>query len=725
MHNETSAITAIVEDGIAVLTLDVPGASVNIISRAVKDELRRTFDELERNSEIRAAVLLSGKDGFVAGADIEEFLHWKTAADAEAASREGHGLLDRLEHLRTPVVAAVHGACVGGGTEAILACAYRIATDHPRTTIALPEVQIGLLPGAGGTQRLPRTVGLQAALDMILTGKNIRARRAAQIGLVHELVHPSILRGIAIERARQLADGRIPRNPPARHHSARNVLLDDNPVGRAVVFRQAREQTLAKTRGNYPAPLAAIEAVAAGFQGSDRGFREEARLFGELAMTPVCRELISIFFASTALKKDPGVPEPAPRPHAVDKLAILGAGFMGAGIASVAAQQGTIVRLKDASPERVGNGLASVREILKDRLTKKQITRQQFDDMLLSVGGTTDYSGLSSCALVIEAVFEDLEVKHQVIREVEPRLPVDAIIASNTSTIPIARIAEASARPSSVLGMHFFSPVHKMPLLEVIATPQTSSEAIVTAVAYGKKLGKTVIVVNDAPGFYVNRILAPYLNEAGRLLDEGVAIDAVDSAIVDFGFPVGPITLLDEVGLDIAGKSGAIFAESFGDRMTPSQSLRLVVESGRLGRKGKKGFYLYDGEGKRGDVDPSVYTLLPMGSPRAQVAADEIRLRCTLAMANEAVRCLEEGILRSPRDGDIGAVFGIGYPPFRGGPFRYLDALGAANAVRLLEDLNFRFAPRFAPCELLVRMARKGEKFHPANGRQAPVTPIT
>jgi 3-hydroxyacyl-CoA dehydrogenase/enoyl-CoA hydratase/3-hydroxybutyryl-CoA epimerase len=710
-------ISLTIEAGIAVLTLDVPGESVNIISRGVKDALRRTFDDLERSTDVRAAVLLSGKDSFIAGADIEEFLQWKTAADAEAASREGHGLLDRLERLRTPVVAAVHGACLGGGTEAILACAYRIATDHPKTVIAVPEVQLGLLPGAGGTQRLPRTVGLQAALDMILTGKSIRARKAAQIGLVHELVHPSMLRSLAIERAKQLADGRIPRNPPARHHTARNLLLDDNPVGRAVVFRQAREQTLAKTKGKYPAPLAAIEAVAAGYQGAERGYREEARLFGEMAMTPVCRELIFLFFATTALKKDSGVGDPAPEPLPVAQLGVLGAGFMGAGIASIAAQQGTMVRMKDSGHERVGKGLAAVREVLKDRLTKKQITRQQFDDMLLLVGGTIDYSGFGACDLVIEAVFEDLAVKHQVLRELEPILPQRAVFASNTSTIPIANIARVSARPDRVLGMHFFSPVHKMPLLEVIVTPQTSAEAIVTAVTYGRQLGKTVIVVNDAPGFYVNRILAPYLNEAGRLLDSGVAIDAVDRALLDFGFPVGPITLLDEVGLDIAGKSGAIFVEAFGERMAPSQALRRIVESGRLGRKGKKGFYLYDEQGKRGGVDPTIYDLLPTGSHRVEVATDEIQRRCALSMSNEAVRCLEEGIIRSPRDGDVGAVFGIGYPPFRGGPFRFLDALGAARAVEQLEELNFRFSPRFAPCDLLLRMASRGERFYSADGR--------
>jgi len=377
-------------------------------------------------------------------------------------------------------------------------------------------------------------------------------------------------------------------------------------------------------------------------------------------------------------------------------------------------QQGTLVRLKDADLARVGKGLAAIRDVLKDGVTRRRITRQQMEDQLLLAGGTTDYSGFGNVDLVIEAVFEDLHVKHTVVREVEAVLPPHAIVASNTSTIPITRIAQASSRPERVLGMHFFSPVHKMPLLEVIVTAQTAREVVASAVAFGKKLGKTVIVVQDAPGFYVNRILAPYLNEAGRLIDGGAAIDAVDRALLDFGFPVGPITLLDEVGLDIAGKSGAIFVDAFGDRLAPSATLRQVVESGRLGRKGKKGFYLYDANGKKGGVDESIYALTPGGAQRITVATEEIQQRCVLSMVNEAVRCLEDGIIASPRDGDIGAVFGIGFPPFRGGPFRYIDAVGAGWVLEQLEELNSRFSGRFAPADLLVRMARKGERFHPA-----------
>jgi len=718
----TSALTTDVRDGIAVVTLDVPNAPVNTFARSVRDEFTALIERLDRDESIRAAVIRSGKpDVWVAGADIEEFLGIETSSQAEALSRDGHALLDRLEKLKTPVVAAINGACLGGGLEAALACAYRIGTETPKTVFGLPEVQLGLIPGGGGTQRLPRLVGLEAGLDMILTGRNIRARKALQMGLIHELVHPAILDDIAIERAKALADGVLKRGMVGGPHGARRMLLDENRVGRALVFRQARERILARTRGHYPAPLAALDVVATGYaHGTERGYREEARLFGELAVSEVSRQLVFLFFATSALKKDPGVPEPAPPPKPIQKLGILGAGFMGAGIASIAAQQGTLIRLKDADPGRVGKGLAAAREVLRDRLTKKQITRQQLDDYMTLIGGTTDYSGFRNVDLVIEAVFEDLGVKQAVLQETEAVTRADAIFASNTSTIPIAQLASVSSRPSQVIGMHFFSPVPKMPLLEVIVTPQTSREVTATVVGYGKALGKTVIVVNDAPGFFANRILAPYINEAGILLDEGVAIDTIDRALVEFGFPVGPITLIDEVGLDIAGKSGAIMLEAFGNRMAPSQSLVRIVAAGRTGRKGKKGFYRYDETGKKRGVDPSVYELLPTGQRRTEIPSDEIQRRCVLAMVNEAARCLQDGILRSSRDGDVGAVFGIGFPPFRGGPFRYVDSLGTERVVRALEGLNADRAPRFAPAQLLIEMARSGRRFYPERGHPFP-----
>jgi 3-hydroxyacyl-CoA dehydrogenase / enoyl-CoA hydratase / 3-hydroxybutyryl-CoA epimerase len=546
------------------------------------------------------------------------------------------------------------------------------------------------------------------------------------MGLVDEMVHPAILLDIAIQRAHELANRSL---KPARAGAKglAGAALDGNPLGRALVYRKARESVMEKTAGHYPAPLAAIDVVRHGLEkGFEKGLKEEARIFGLMALTAVSRELVFLFFATTSLKKDMGVPEPAPEPAAVDKIAVLGAGFMGAGITSVAVQQATLVRLKDTDLARVGKGLAAVREVLKERLDRKQITRQQFDDMMALAGGTIEYSGFGNVDLVVEAVFEDLAVKHSVLQVVEQLIPSHAVVASNTSTIPITRVAEGLQRKDRVLGMHFFSPVHKMPLLEVIVTPQTAKEATVTAVAYGRKLGKTVIVVNDGPGFYTTRALSAYLNEAGRMLDEGVAIDTLDKAMVEFGFPVGPITLMDEVGLDVGGKVGSVMAESFGARMMPGEGVRRVVESGRTGRKGRSGFYLYDEAGKKGGVDPSAYEMIHTGDRRAipktmgpvvGIEAAEIVDRCVLAFVNEAARCLEEGILRSPRDGDIGAVFGIGFPPFRGGPFRHVDAVGIEEILNKLQALDGRFPGRFTPADILIDMAHAHTRFYPREGR--------
>jgi 3-hydroxyacyl-CoA dehydrogenase/enoyl-CoA hydratase/3-hydroxybutyryl-CoA epimerase len=702
--------TEIIDD-VLVVTIDRPGATLNTLTPALIGEFEGVLQRVNDDTLIKAVILTSGKpDSFIAGADIEQFLEITSAAEAERASRLGQHLLDRVEKLRVPVVAAIHGACLGGGLEVALACRYRICTDHPKTTLGLPEVQLGLIPGIGGTQRLPRRVGLQAALDMILTGRSIRAKRALQMGLVDEMVHPAILGEIALDRARSLADGTL-KPSRSRSRGATSVLLEQNPIGRSVVFKKARESVMEKTHGHYPAPLAALTAIQAGYsRGFDEGLREEAHLFGEMAMTAVSRQLVFIFFASNSLKKDPGVAPPTPMPREIHKLGVLGAGFMGAGIASIAVQQDTLVRFKDTDTAHIGRGLASIYSVLEERLIRRQITRQQFQDCLSLVGGTTDYSGFESVDLVIEAVFEDVALKHRVLEEVEPIIDTTAVYASNTSTIPITRIAEVAQYPERVLGMHFFSPVHRMPLLEVIVTPATSPEAIVSAVAYGKKLGKTVIVVNDGPGFYTTRTLSAYMNEAGRLLDEGASIEAIDKALVDFGFPVGPITLLDEVGIDVGGKVGLVLVEAFGTRMQPSDAMRRVVAAGRTGRKGRNGFYKYDEAGQKGRVDDSVYELV--GGERREVLAEEIVERCVLAMVNEAVLCLGEGILRSARDGDIGAVFGIGFPPFRGGPFRYVHSETIEKIVERLEDLDARFPSRFTPAPLLLDMAASRRSFY-------------
>ena len=698
-------------DGVAVVTLDVPGESVNVLSREVRQEFSGLLERLGTDGDIRAVVLTSGKpDVFIAGADIEELRGVASAAAAEQLSREGHRLLDRLENLRVPVVAAIQGACLGGGLEVALACSYRVAAEHPKTSLGLPEVQLGLIPGAGGTQRLPRLVGLRAALDMILAGRSVRPKRALAMGLVDEVVHPAILLGIARERALKLAekDG----NGRGRRRSADRMLLDENPLGRAVVIRKAREAAEKKSGGHYPAPLAALEAVARGYaDGPVRGGQEESRLFGEMAMTPEARELTFLFRATTDLKKDPGVDMGAVEPPPVQVMGVIGAGFMGAGIATVAAQNGVFVRLRDADHAGVTRGLAAIREVLVDRVRRRRMSRRELEATMGLVAGTVDYTGFRRAELVVEAVFEELELKQAVLREAEAVLDEEAVYASNTSTIPIDRIAAAARAPERVCGMHFFSPVHRMPLLEVVRGAATDDVTIVRAVAAGKKLGKTVIVVNDGPGFYTTRILAAFLNEAGHLLDAGARIDALDHALVSFGFPVGPITLVDEVGLDVAGRVTQVLGEAFGNRIRPPDTLKAVVADGRTGRKGRKGFYEYDSKGNKGGVDSSVYELFPR-SDEVEFPVDEIQQRTVMAMVNEAARCMEEGILRSPRDGDVGAVFGLGFPPFLGGPFRWMDALGAGEVVDRLESLQDRFGTRFAPADELLTMAARDDRWH-------------
>jgi 3-hydroxyacyl-CoA dehydrogenase/enoyl-CoA hydratase/3-hydroxybutyryl-CoA epimerase len=704
-----TAFTLSVSDGIARLVLDLPGEPVNKITRGVRDELDALLTRLGGDTAVRAVVLLSGKpDTFIAGADIDEFVKLGTRDEAYKLVRGGQMLIERIPDLGKPVVAAIHGACLGGGLEAALACTYRVATDHEKTKLGLPEVQLGIIPAAGGCQRLPRLIGVQAALDIILAGKVLPARQAQRRGMVDELVHPAILERVAVQAAHRLADGWRPARPG---RGVMGAVLEGNAAGRALVFSMARKQVLAKSGGHYPAPLAALDAVAYGLRhGVSAGLEQEARLFADLAVGDVSRALVQIFFATTALKKDSGAgADVQPRP--VRSLGVLGAGFMGSGIGGTAVSQAEVdVRFRDTGLAAVGKGVVAARRILDDSLKRKRITRYEHRRLTALVSGGTDWAGFGRADLVIEAVFEDLQVKHQVFRDLEAVVREDCLLASNTSTIPIARIAAALQHPERLLGMHFFSPVEKMPLLEVIVTDRTAPWATATAVDFGRRMGKTVVVVRDEPGFWVNRILAPYLNEAGRLVLEGVPIEHVDRLMKHYGFPVGPITLMDEVGLDVGVKASKVLYEAFGERMQPVGGLAAMVQDGRLGRKSGRGFYRYAG-GKRQGPDESVYPLV--GARRAGAPWADLEDRLVYAMLNEAARALDEGVVRSARDGDIAAVFGIGYPPFRGGPLRTLDGIGAVRAVETLRRLEAAYGARFAPAPVLARQAETGGCFYP------------
>jgi 3-hydroxyacyl-CoA dehydrogenase/enoyl-CoA hydratase/3-hydroxybutyryl-CoA epimerase len=695
--------------GIAVLRMDMPGEKVNKLSRSVMVEVEDFFKRVEGDSNIRGVVLISAKeDNFIVGADINEFLEIKSSEEARLLSRKAQEALSRFEKLKTPVVAAIHGACLGGGLEVAMACHYRIASDDPKTVLGLPEVQLGIIPAAAGTQRLPRLVGVEKALDLILTGRHTRAKRARKMGLVDEIVQKDILLEVAKKAARDLAAGVL---KPKRESPSglRQFLLEKNPLGRNVVFNKAREEVLKKTHGHYPAPLKALEAIKIGVEsGLEKGLEAEARFFGEAAVSEVSRQLVNLFFAINAVKKDPVIQNTEIRPKEVKRLGIVGAGFMGAGIATVAADVGVTVRLRDKDDESLGRGLKACYDYFHERARRGSIDRLEMQRKLDLISGACEYTGFSRADLVIEAVFEDLAIKQKVVQEVEAVAAADCVFASNTSALPITEIAKAARRPENVIGMHFFSPVPKMPLLEIIVTKQTSEQTVATALEFGRRLGKTTIVVNDGVGFYTSRILGPYMNEASHLLYEGAAIDDIDQAMLDFGFPVGPIALLDEVGIDVAAKVAKIMYETYGARMEPPAGWQRILEAGRFGRKNKRGFYTYDGKKQ---VDQTVYDLMPHGRNRKPFPREEIQQRLALAMINEAALCLEEGILRNPRDGDVGAIMGLGFPPFRGGPFRYVDAIGVQNVLDSLQKLRDRFGARFSVAQIIADMARNGEKF--------------
>jgi 3-hydroxyacyl-CoA dehydrogenase/enoyl-CoA hydratase/3-hydroxybutyryl-CoA epimerase len=697
------------DDGVLTLLLDLPGEKLNTLGKGLIPELERALAEVESDPEVRAVVLASGKpDSFIAGGDLRELRAVRSSREGEELARGAQAVLSRLERLPRPVVAAVHGSCLGGGLEVALACHYRVVSDDPRTRLGLPEVKLGLLPGAGGTWRLPRCVGLAAALEAILSGRAWDATRAQRAGLADGVVPAPRLLREARQAALDLVEGRL--------RLRRRGVATGERLARGWIARQARARVLRSAGPHYPAPLRAIDVVTRGAGLSQAAAHElEARAFGELAVSDVARALIALFFATREIEKDPGYPDET-EPREVTRLVVVGAGLMGAGIAAAAADAGVAVRLRDRDHDALGAGLRAARAVFEERLRRGRLTRREVEQRLDRIAPATDASGAKRAELVIEAVFEDVELKRTLVAGLEERVEERCVIASNTSSLPIAEIAQGARRPERILGMHFFSPVHRMPLLEVVVTPENDAFAVATAVAFGRRLGKHVITVRDGPGFYTTRILAPYLNEAGRLLEEGARIEEVDGAMRAWGFPVGPLALLDEVGIDVGARVSAALADRLGARFAAPAAIEKLIGADRRGRKSGRGFYRYDtrADGPR-PPDPEVYALLGDAERRA-VPAREIQDRLAFCLVNEAVRCLEKEILRSPRDGDVGAVFGLGFPPFLGGPFHLVDRLGARYASELLERLEGRHGERFRPAALLVDAAKRGEAFHNASG---------
>jgi 3-hydroxyacyl-CoA dehydrogenase / enoyl-CoA hydratase / 3-hydroxybutyryl-CoA epimerase len=710
---ERAALTLELDsDGVASFVFDDPDRKVNVLTGPIMERLDALLGEVEagvRAGEIRALVIRSGKDGsFIAGADMDAIAELRDPVLAGAQAAKGQAVFQRLHELDIPTIVAIDGTCLGGGTELALASAVRIASDRPETKIGLPEIKLGIIPGFGGTTRLPRLIGLVAASDLILTGRNVDARRAQKLGLVHERMHAGVLVHRAKAIAREMAaGGRAPsRSRPGRIQR----LAAATALGRRIILKQARKQVMKQTRGHYPAPLAALGVLrrSAG-KPLDRALAIEAEAVGRLVATDVSKNLIHVFRLMEGAKKA----SPAAEPRPVERVAVLGAGVMGGGIAQLLAHRGIAVRLKDINREALSTGLGHARSMFDKLVSRRKLRQREAEDRMAAISPALDYAGFTTVDLVIEAVVERMDVKQSVLREVEEAVPADAVLTSNTSSLSITTMQEALDRPDRFAGMHFFNPVHRMPLVEIIRGHHSSDEAVATVFALTLRLGKTPVIVSDGPGFLVNRILTPYLNEAGFLLQEGASIAEVDEALLDFGMPMGPFRLLDEVGLDIARHAGGTMHEAFGERFAPAPALTALAGSERLGRKNEKGFYTYE-KGREKHPDPALYDELAtvIGAERKAVGAGGIRDRCILPMINEAARILEDGIARSAGDVDLAMITGTGFPPFRGGLLRYADRLGVDVILDKLEALERAHGARFAPAALLRQKAEAGEGFY-------------
>uniref|UniRef100_UPI0037E70928 hydroxyacyl-CoA dehydrogenase trifunctional multienzyme complex subunit alpha a n=1 Tax=Semicossyphus pulcher TaxID=241346 RepID=UPI0037E70928 len=714
------------KDDVAVIRLNDPTAKVNTLSVQMMSDLTEAMGEIWSNKTVKSAVFISGKPGcFIAGADINMIQSCKTSEETSRLAREVQQMFEKFEKSPIPIVAAIHGPCLGGGLEFAIACQYRIATRSKKTVLGSPEVMLGLLPGAGGTQRLPQMVGLPEAFDMMLTGRRIRADKAMKIGLVQHLVDPlgpglkpaeertmEYLEEVAVGVAKGIANKKVPlTKEKSFKEKLQDRVMNLGPVRRKI-FKTVSEKTQKQTKGLYPAPAKIIECVRTGLeQGREAGYQAEAENFGKLAMTTESKALFGLYHGQMACKKNHfGTPE-----NEVKKLGVLGAGLMGIGVAQVSVDKGLTTILKDTNVESTSRGQEQIHNSLDTKVKRKFMTSFERDAIMSNLSVQLDYSGFESADMVIEAVFEDIDMKHKVLKEVEAVIPPHCIFASNTSALPIKDIAAASKRPEKVIGMHYFSPVDKMQLLEIITTDETSQDTLAAAFSVGLKQGKTIIVVKDSPGFYSTRCSIYLLIEILKLLQEGVSLEKLVSLGTSFGFPIGIPFVTDEVGYDVCLHTIEDMLNAFGSRYGGANLdiLEIFLERGFKGRKSGKGFFLYEKGKNYKTVNPEAVEIIkkfPL-PPQPSVSSDrDIQLRMVARSLNEAVLCLQEGVLRNPVEGDIGAVFGFGFPPCTGGPFRFVDTFGADNFVNTLRRYEEVYGDQFTPCQLLLDHAKDPSK---------------
>ncbi|REK31597.1 MAG: multifunctional fatty acid oxidation complex subunit alpha [Planctomycetota bacterium] len=701
------------EDDIAALTLDMPDKGANILSTPVLEELDAHLKTLETRKDLAGLIIRSGKPNmFIAGADLREFAASLDieAEETVAMCRRGQTLFQRLSKTPFVTVAAIGGICLGGGAELAIWCDRRILSNDDKTQFGFPEVKLGLMPGWGGTARTPRIVGLSNAVEMVTSGESVDAATAVKMGLATQAVAADDLDAAAIRLVRAEQQSGEYREDRQTYDAP----IEISEIELMFLGATASGYIQQKTDGNYPAPITALETMlgAAGVD-IDAACQMEAEAMGGLFGSPVNRALLNVFFLTDRNKKDTGLAATAEvTPGEINSIAVVGAGIMGQGITAAAVRRKIPATITDLSAEALAVGVQKVLEEVSYNKKIKGADVERSVEYAPLINGTTSPSETAACDLVIEAVVEREDIKKQLYAELEPLLAPEAILASNTSTIPITRLAEGLKRPDRFAGLHFFNPVRKMPLVEVIRGEQTSDETVATLVAYAKRIGKSPIVVADGPGFLVNRLLLPYMSEAAQLLTEGASAKAIDRAAKKFGMPMGPLNLFDVVGLDTALYAGAVMKEAFPERVIEPAILPALVEAGRLGVKSGLGFYSYQNKKKRPQPDPEFDKLLaPLVTEENDFNNADLRSRLFLPMLLEATRALEEGIVRDVRDVDLALIFGIGYPPFKGGLLFGSDVLGAERILEMLkpfEDLG----PRYQPTEMLLNMAQTGEKFY-------------
>lgn len=712
MGRDGTAKLDFLQPDIAAITLDDPKKGANVLSRSVLDELEQLFSQLETRSDLAGLVIRSGKPGsFIAGADLREFATSLDSPRQEivAMCHRGRKLFQRLSQMPWVTVAAIDGICVGGGAELAIWCDRRIMSNDDKAQFGFPEVKLGLFPGWGGTARTSRIAGLANAVEMVTSGESIDAGAAAAMGLAADVVSRDRMQDAAIrlihaEKAsgQYLADRKLWTCP-----------IEISPTELTFLAVTASAYIQQQTSGHYPAPMAALEVMleAAG-EDIERACEMEAERMAELFGSPVNRALINVFFLTDRNKKDTGVDRPV-EPRPVGSVAVIGAGIMGVGIAAANVKREIPTAITDAAPAALAQGVQQILEEVSFNKKTKAADVARTVQFAPLINATMSDAELAACDLIIEAVIENPEVKRSIYARLEPQLRSNAILASNTSTIPITQLAQNLKNPDRFCGIHFFNPVRKMPLVEVIRGKQTSDETIATAVAYAKRIGKSPIVVGDGPGFLVNRLLLPYMIESLELLAEGAEIKAIERAAREYGMPMGPLTLYDVVGLDTAFYAGRVMFDAFPDRIIASPIIPALVKAGRKGQKSGAGFFAYKNARGRGEVDPRLAEIVrPYLHKKPQkFSPDELNARMFLPMVLEATRILQEKLVRDVRDIDLGLIFGLGFPAFRGGLLFWADSLGAAKIVEMLKPLE-HLGARMQPTPLLLDMARRGGRFY-------------